>query len=376
MKREDLVRKMRRSELEIRTRKELIDELMALEERLAPVQGGETQPDRVTDTLCEIEGICKLITESVRLAIFRETISPGEMLLEANFPAAAMFGYDSEEELISAGPLELYRNKKDRLAIHERVVADGYAFREKVALKRQDGSSFWASVRLVAVPHGDGKFQHCIGIMEDLTERDRAEEVRMLIGTLQGAAHALMATIEMMDRGMAREQQQVARLSIAIAKKLDLGEEEVTGIGFAAALHDIGIICIPQEILKSQEPLSETQFNMVKEHPGIGFNILKTVESKTVGFPWPIVETVLQHHERLDGSGYPQGLTGEEILPGAQILTVADVVAAMTTDRPYRPAPGLERALEEITTNRSKLYDPDVVDACIEVIKEGRIKLE
>jgi PAS domain S-box-containing protein len=375
MTREDLVRQMRRSELEVKTRKELIDEVLALEERLARSQGGETQSDLVSNALREIEDRYKLITESIQLAIFRETISPGSMLLEANSLAAAMFGFDSKEAFIAASPQELYENETDRQAIHDAVLADGYAIREKVALKKQDGTSFWASVHSVAVPNGDGNLQHCIGIVEDLTERDRAEEVRMLFGTLQGAAHALMATIEMMDRGTAKEQQRIARVAMAIGKKLELSEEDVTGIGLAAALHDIGKIYIPQEILKSRDQLSDWQLNVVKDHPEVGFNILKTVELKTPGFPWPIAELVLQHHERLDGSGYPQGLAGEEILPGARILAVADVVAAMTTDRPHRKAPGLEKAIEEITTNRSILYDPDVVDACLEVIKEGRIKL-
>jgi PAS domain S-box-containing protein len=374
MTREDLVRQMRRSELEVKTRQELIEEVLAIEERLARAQKGETQPDPVTDALREIEDRYKLITENVRLAIFRETISPGEMLLEANSSAAAMFGYDSKEEFIAASPLDLYRNEKDRLAIHERVVAEGYAIRDKVTLKKQDGTGFSASIRSVAVPNGDGKLRHCIGIVEDLTERDQAEEVRMLFGTLQGAAHALTATIEMMDCGTAREQQRIARIAIAIGKKLGLNDDEITGIGLAAVLHDIGKIYIPQEILKSNDELSDRQFSMVKDHSEVGFNILKTVESKTPGFPWPIPEIVLQHHERLDGSGYPQGLIGKEILPGARILAVADVVAAMTTDRPYRPALGFDKALEEITTNRSKLYDPDVVDACVEVLKEGRVK--
>jgi PAS domain S-box-containing protein len=311
----------------------------------------------------------------VRLAIFRETIAPGELLLEANSQAAAMFGYDSTEAFITASPLDLYNDAEDRTTIHEQVVADGYAISEKVVLKKQDGTSFWASVRSIAVPNGDGKLRHCIGIVEDLSERDTADEVRVLFGTLQGAAHALMATLEMMDRGTAREQQRIARLAIAIAKRLQLAEDEITGIGLAAALHDIGKIYIPEEIRNSNIPLKEWQRNVIRDHPEVGFNILKTVELKTPGFPWPIAEIVLQHHERLDGSGYPQGLSGEEILLGARILAVADVVAAMTSDRPYRPAPGIEKALEEIITNRRQLFDPGVVDACVDVVNEGSVKL-
>jgi HD-GYP domain-containing protein (c-di-GMP phosphodiesterase class II) len=152
-------------------------------------------------------------------------------------------------------------------------------------------------------------------------------------------------------------------------------EDEITGIGLAAALHDIGKIYIPEEIRNSNVPLKEWQQNVIRDHPEVGFNILKSVELKTPGFPWPIAEIVLQHHERLDGSGYPQGLSGEEILLGARILAVADVVAAMTSDRPYRPTPGIEKAMEEIITNRQQLFDPDVVDACVDVVNEGLVNL-
>jgi len=139
----------------------------------------------------------------------------------------------------------------------------------------------------------------------------------------------------------------------------------------AAIVHDIGKISLPAEILSKPSQLAEVEFNLVKTHSQKGYDILKEIE-----FPWPVARMVWQHHERMNGSGYPLGISGEEILLGARVLAVSDVVEAMTSPRSYRLTPGLERALEEIATNRGTLYDPAVVDACLRIFKEKDFRLE
>ncbi len=138
----------------------------------------------------------------------------------------------------------------------------------------------------------------------------------------------------------------------------------------AAFLHDIGKISLPAEILSKASRLSEVEFSLIKTHPQNGYDILKEIE-----FPWPVARMVWQHHERLDGSGYPLGISGEDILLGARIIAVADVVEAMASDRSYRPMPGLEKALEEIGAQKGVLYDPAVVDACLRIFREKDFRL-
>jgi HD-GYP domain-containing protein (c-di-GMP phosphodiesterase class II) len=137
----------------------------------------------------------------------------------------------------------------------------------------------------------------------------------------------------------------------------------------ASLIHDLGKISIPQEILTKPTKLSESEFSIIKEHPKVAYQILKDIQ-----FPWPIAEMILQHHERMDGSGYPLGLSGESIMPEARIITVADVVEAMSSHRPYRPALGIEMALEEITKNKNKYYDPRIVEASLSVFQEDGFK--
>ena len=139
----------------------------------------------------------------------------------------------------------------------------------------------------------------------------------------------------------------------------------------AAVIHDIGKIAMPAEILSKPTRLSRTEFQLIKDHPRVGYDILKTIE-----FPWPVAHIVLQHHERMDGSGYPDGLVGDAILLEARIIAVADHVEAMSSHRPYRPALGLEKALEEIRRGRGIQFDARVVDACIELFREKRFRLE
>ena len=140
---------------------------------------------------------------------------------------------------------------------------------------------------------------------------------------------------------------------------------QVCGLHLASTIHDLGKIQTPTEILAKPGKLSANEFGIIKDHPQNGYEILKDIE-----FPWPIAQMVLQHHEKLDGSGYPQGLQGNEILLEARIMTVADVMEAMSSHRPYRPALGNEVALEELTKNRGKFYDPDAVDACVRLFRE------
>jgi HD-GYP domain-containing protein (c-di-GMP phosphodiesterase class II) len=148
---------------------------------------------------------------------------------------------------------------------------------------------------------------------------------------------------------------------------MNLPKEQVEGLGLAALVHDIGKISIPVDILSKPSRLSNAEMVLIRTHPKVSYDILKGIE-----FPWPINDIVLQHHERMDGSGYPQGLSGEAILLEARILGVADVVEAMASHRPYRPARGIDAALEEISKNKGFLYDPEVADACLRVFTKRR----
>ena len=152
--------------------------------------------------------------------------------------------------------------------------------------------------------------------------------------------------------------------------EMGLPDADLDGIRMAAFLHDIGKISLPAEILSKASRLSEVEFSLIKTHPQNGYDILKEIE-----FPWPVARMVWQHHERLDGSGYPLGLSGEDILLEARILAVADVVEAMASDRSYRAMPGLEKALEEIAAQKGVLYDPVVVDACLRIFREKDFRL-
>jgi HD-GYP domain-containing protein (c-di-GMP phosphodiesterase class II) len=152
---------------------------------------------------------------------------------------------------------------------------------------------------------------------------------------------------------------------------MGLAEEQFDGLRLAGLIHDIGKISIPVEILNKPGRISEMEFNIIKVHPQSGYNLLKEIE-----FSWPVAQIVLQHHERLDGSGYPQGLKNGEIMVEAKILAVADVVEAMSFYRPYRPAIGIEAALEEITKNREIFYDPEVVDVCTRLFREKGFRFE
>lgn len=207
---------------------------------------------------------------------------------------------------------------------------------------------------------------------------NRREEEENLNRTLMNLRRAMRGTLEAMtlavetkDPYTSGHQRRVADLARTIAMEMGLSDADLDGIRMAAFLHDIGKISLPAEILSKASRLSEVEFSLIKTHPQNGYDILKEIE-----FPWPVARMVWQHHERLDGSGYPLGLSGEEILLGARIMAVADVVEAMASDRSYRPTPGLEKALEEIGAQRGILYDPAVVDACLRIFREKDFRLE
>lgn len=188
---------------------------------------------------------------------------------------------------------------------------------------------------------------------------------------LEGAISALATAIGKRDPYTAGHQRRVAELAKAIAREMRLSEDKVQCVYMAALLHDVGKISIPSEILSKPQRLNKPEYQMMKFHPIVAHEILKDID-----FPWPVNKAILYHHERIDGSGYPNGLKGSEIPLEAKILAVADVVEAISSHRPYRPALGVQAALEEIEKNKGKLYDPDVADACIRLFKEGRFQLK
>ncbi|MBW2651113.1 MAG: PAS domain S-box protein [Deltaproteobacteria bacterium] len=214
-----------------------------------------------------------------------------------------------------------------------------------------------------------GKVAGAIGTIKDITDLEK--NVERLGAALQSTIDAMAVIVESKDPYTSGHQKRVMDIAVAIAEEMDLEEDKISGIRMAAMIHDIGKINIPAEILSKPGELTDIEFNMIKTHPEAGYNILKNIE-----FMYPVAQIVRQHHEKMDGSGYPGGLSGNDILMEARVMAVADVVEAMATHRPYRPSMGIAEALEEIRQGRDTFYDPKVVDACLKLFEERGFYLE
>ncbi|MBW2608234.1 MAG: HD domain-containing protein [Deltaproteobacteria bacterium] len=203
---------------------------------------------------------------------------------------------------------------------------------------------------------------------------ERTDKLKKTMNDLEkaidGIIEAMGLTVEIRDPYTAGHQKRVAEIAHAIAIEMGFSKQQIEGLRMAGVIHDIGKMAVPAEILSKPGKITEHEFGIIKSHSEVGYNILKKID-----FPWPIAQIVYQHHERMDGSGYPQGLSGKDILLEARIMAVADVVEAMASHRPYRPALGIDMALEEIEKNKDGVYDPEVVDACLRIFKEEKFKL-
>lgn len=207
-------------------------------------------------------------------------------------------------------------------------------------------------------------------LQQEIEERKRtqtklSQSYLQLQQSLEEIVNAMSLTLEERDPYTAGHQRRTTDLSLAIAREMGLPEQKIKGLQMAGLIHDMGKISVPGEILSKPGPLNDAELQLIKRHPQVAYDILTQID-----FPGSVDQIVLQHHEKLDGSGYPQGLSGEEILLESRILCVADVVETMETHRPYRPSLGREAALEEISKNRGVLYDPVVVDTCLKLFRE------
>ncbi len=283
---------------------------------------------------------------------------------------AEIFGY-SAGELIGRDPLSLTA-EKDRGSVVEnfRRRLDGEVRSVSYGFTgvRKDGAMIDVGVHGSYATH-QGR-PAIIGLLQDVSEKKRAEEqIQRHIVQLETAfMHSVkVATTlsEMRDPYTAGHERRVGEIAVAIGAELGFDARRQEGLRVAGYLHDVGKMTIPAEILAKPGKLSAIEFSMMKEHPQASYEVLKDVE-----FPWPVAQVALQHHERMDGSGYPQGLKGEEILFESRIMSVADVIEAMSGHRPYRAALGIDKALAEIERGRGTVYDPQVADACLRLFRE------
>jgi putative nucleotidyltransferase with HDIG domain len=247
-----------------------------------------------------------------------------------------------------------------------RILLTGFASLENALAAVNEGHVF----RFLAKPCSMEELRGAVaaGIEQYQLHRDREElaALRKLGQAMEGIIYALTALVETRDPYTGGHQRRVAALAAAVAERLRLDPDRIQGLRLAAMVHDVGKVYVPAEFLNKPGNLSEAEFSIIKVHPRIGADILAPID-----FPWPIATFVLQHHERLDGSGYPQGLGAGAILLESRIIGLADVVEAMTFYRPYRHGLGLEAALAEIREQAGIRYDPEVVAACLDLFRDG-----
>ena len=353
-------------------------------------------------TIRDNSGICiyqdGIITDISKEKLASKNLAKTQFRLETildNVPNIILYETGGAKEFVSQNikemlgyPAEDFINDKNKFTslIHpddKEYINQKYSEWEKAGkkglltswfrVKKADDSYIWIEDRMLEFIDKNNIKYHA-GVNIDITNLKNAEEqlknsYSKLQRILEETVEGLVQAVEMRDPYTAGHQRRVSDLASAIAKEMNFSEDKINGIKLAALVHDIGKINIPAEILSKPGKLTEPEFNLIKMHPQTGYDILKSIE-----FPWPIAEIVLQHQERYDGSSYPNGLKGEEILMKARILAVADVIEAMSSHRPYRPSLGINIALEEIEKNRNILYDPEVTDICLSLFREKGYK--
>jgi PAS domain S-box/uncharacterized domain HDIG len=247
---------------------------------------------------------------------------------------------------------------------------------EDMLLRTPAGLEIPVSISVSPLTNPSGAFQGRVMVLRNVALKKQAEanlraSMEALRTTFRQTVRALASMAEKRDPYTGGHQQRVARLACAIGHEMGLPQDVIEGLEVAGTLHDVGKIYVPAEILSKPSKLSHMEMGLMKSHPEVGYEILREVS-----FPWPIARAVMEHHERMDGTGYPGGLTGPYICLEARILAVADVVEAMSSHRPYRASLGVMAALEEVESGRGTRYDPKAVDACLELLHSGRFDFE
>jgi PAS domain S-box-containing protein/putative nucleotidyltransferase with HDIG domain len=352
-----------------KTNKQFSNEIKQLRRRIAELEVLATEHKRIEKVLQESElqyrttlnsmgDAIHVIDNNLRFILFNDAFRRWNEELGL------------ETDVIGRTVFEIFPFLPDRVCDEYRQVFEMGEVLVTEEINTINEREFITESRKIPIFEGD-RVTRVVTAIRNITERKLAEDALrcsydQLRETFIATVNALASTVEMKDPYTAGHQRWATRLACAIAEEMDLAEEMIEGIRMAGLIHDIGKINIPAEILSKPGRLSEIQYNMVKIHPQVGCDILREIK-----FPWPVAQIVLQHHERMDGSGYPQGLSGDQILLEARILAVADAVEAMSSHRPYRAAHGIEKALEEISQNRGTVYDPEVVDACLRLFEKG-----
>ena len=331
-----------------------------------------TERKKVEEAVQASEEKFRTLFDSAADAIFIHDLDGN--ILEVNEVACERLGY-KKEKIVNMTLADIDRPKQavgtpKRI---EELYQRGQIFFE-TAHEHKDGTVIPIELSSRIIDY-EGK-PVALSIARDITERKLAEEERKqnferLRQSLEETVNALASAVEMRDPYTAGHQHRVTSLAIAIAEEMGLSKEKIEGIRMAGVIHDVGKIRVPAEILSWPGQLTEIDFNLIKTHPQVGYDILKRIE-----LPHQVTKIMLQHHERMDGSGYPEGLKGENILIEARVLAVADVVEAMASHRPYRAALGMEKALEEISKNKGILYDAKAVDACLKLFVEKNFKFK
>ncbi len=299
-----------------------------------------------------------------------------DTVLDINSRFSELFGYNLKEikgKDINSGIIHPHDKIEEAKRLTKKAIK-GYINYDTIR-KKKDGTLFPVSISGSSVLI-DGRAKGKIILYQDITQRKQAEQkikqgYEKLQRTMEATINTISKIIEARDPYTAGHQNTVSQLAVAIAQEMKLSKDKIEGIQITSLVHDIGKINIPAEILSKPSKLNEMEFSLIKNHPKVGYDILRKID-----FSWPVAKIVLQHHEKIDGSGYPQGLKGKKILLEAKIIGVADVVEAMSSHRPYRPTLGIDRALEEINQKSGTLYDPEVVDACLKLFKEKGFKFK
>jgi PAS domain S-box-containing protein/putative nucleotidyltransferase with HDIG domain len=300
-------------------------------------------------------------------------------ILEVNLTGARLLGMERDRLLSS--PFFLLVAAADRAVFRSylrNIFDSGIKQTCEIQIEPRGSLPIYASLESITLQVGQGQITQCRTMVSDITarkqERDalelekRNESLRKSLGK---TVLALAATTEMRDPYTTGHQKRVAKLAGALAQEMGFTADRTQGMQVVGLLHDIGNMVVPFEILSKSGKMSAYEHEIVKNHAHVGYEVLKEIDS-----PWPLAQVILQHHERLDGSGYPSGLSGHDIVLEARILMVADVVDTIASDSPNRPGLGIDKALEEIKQNQGTLYDSDVVDVCLKLCTEKGFKFE